>query len=144
MPNPVDYAEQSLGVHKVYDEAATRLNEHAHLTDEIKALNAKIRQVKESITDRESLIVAQEGGNIAGLSKTAAKEHMKAAFDADDEINRLRGLLADAEAERADADATLRHHALGVQMLTARMQELGGLLEFYAAAKRNTTSPQVN
>lgn len=141
MPNPVQYAEDHLGVHEVWKEAERRLIVHSDLTDQIKELNRRIRDAKDNLADREASIVADNGAAIVGMSKTAAKEHMKVVIDADPEIQRIRDQIATADAERAEADADLRHHDLGLKVLTARMQELGGLLEFYAAAKRNTTSP---
>jgi hypothetical protein len=136
--NPVDYAEQTLGVHTVYEEAQKRLDLHGQLTGQIAALNAAIRADKDNLAARESTLVAEHGAHTAGMSKTAAKEYMKAIIESDPEVERIRDRLAEHESDRAVMDADLRHHAAGLQMLTARMHELGGLLEFYAAAKRTT------
>lgn len=141
MPNPVHYAEDYLGVHEVWEEAEHRLLDHRRLTEDIKELNRRIRGAKENLADRESVLVADHGADLVGLSKTAAKEHMKAVIDADAEAQRIRDQIATAEAERQEADLDLRHQEVGLKVLTARMQELDGLLEFYAASKRNTTSP---
>ncbi len=147
MSNPVEYAENTLGVHTVFAEAEARLLNYKAASDLILDLNGDIRSTKDNLVSREGVIIAEQGATTAGMTKVAAKEYLKEILDDDPEMGRLHDKLANLESERHVADADLRHEGLAVKMLTARMEELGGLLIFYAAAKRNastTTSPQVD
>lgn len=141
MPNPVEYAEKDLGVHKVWEETQTRLERHAELTERLADLHQQITTYKEGLADRESIIISDQGAHIAGMTKTAAKEHMNQAILDDPEHLRIRNALSEAESFRWQYDIELKHHSMGLTVLAARMQELGGLLHFYAVTKSNTTRP---
>lgn len=135
MSNAVSYAEETLGVHKVWEEAQERLGLHSLAKSEyLEALKA-IRSYESGMADRVATLVAEQRGLNPDMKVTAFREHMK-AVEADDEAMKVfHTSLALAKDERDEAEQEMRHHELGLRALTARMTELAGLLEFYAAAK---------
>ena len=129
------YAEQRLQVHDVYDETRSA---HADLREAHKALIDHEQQaagVVESMADREHVLVSAERAANADMSATAFKEHMKEVSQIDPDMKRLRGELASAHREADRAKQAIREAELLIRVGTARMEELGGLLQFYAAVK---------
>lgn len=139
LSNPVQYAEETLGVHGVWQECQDRLAAH----DQAKALYLKalsgLRDTKAELADRERSIVSDERGNHPDMKPMAFKDHIKSVLDGDLYIKGYRKDLAGFESLRDEAEADMRHHELGVRALTARMHELAGLLDFYGAAKATKT-----
>jgi hypothetical protein len=134
--NAVTYAEDTLGVHVVWEEAQQRIEAHGLATEGALRAKRDIRDIEERITDREAEITSDERGANPDMKITAFKEHLKVAFANDSVHQALVAELANSQNVRDGHDADMRHHELGIRALTARMTELGGLLEFYAAAKR--------
>ena len=143
--NAVTYAESVLGVHVVHDEALQEYDGFVNAQRRLEQTNSVIRSVKDEIEDREAEVIAAEGPATAGLSATAAKAHMKSAIDADPQCRDLRSRLHELEADRALHERDIAIHRMGVELRVARMLELGGLLQFYAAAKtaQGSATPQV-
>lgn len=131
----VDYAEQQLGVHSVYEEACNRLDQHTECTAKIADFNIRIRLLKKEIEDAEIQIASDERAKEHGLSKTAFSDHLKEVLKTDSNLRDLRTKLADLEVERSNEELRAKHHSLGLQLSIGRLHELGGLLHFYAATK---------
>lgn len=136
MPNPVQYAEETLGVHDVWAECRERLAQHdASRTTYLDAV-AQLRDLKAAVQTREAEITSDQRGEHPDMKITAFKEHLKVAFEEDTVHTAYRDEIAEQEIRRDNAESEMRHHELGIRALTARMHELAGLLEFYGAAKR--------
>lgn len=136
--DPVAYAEDTLGVHAVYDETRDRLSQHADAKDRYLTALKAVRELKGSMAEREAEITSDERGKNPDMKITAFKQHVAATCEQDSVYAAYADELAAEEANRDTAEQDMRHHELGVRALTARMYELGGLLEFYSAAKRST------
>ncbi len=133
--NPVEYAEETLGVHAVYEEAVERLAKHeAAKTAYLTSLGG-IRYAEQQIESREAEIVSEQRGEHPDMGIQEFKLHVKTVGAGDDRMQELSSALTEEKANRDESEQDMRHHELGVRALTARMQELGGLLDFYAAAK---------
>ena len=131
----VNYAENVLGVHNPWSESLRRLESHRVAGERIASIKTEIRNTKASVDDRRLSLISEAPAKYPDLSITARKDQLRIDFAHDahlihleQEVRRLEGELDSAEAER-------RHHELGLHILTARMNELGGLLNFYAEAK---------
>jgi hypothetical protein len=137
MPNAVQYAENDLGVHSVYEEAERRLNAHDAATDVLAEALHQIRLLRSEIAAMERDIVSYAATlpEYSSLSKTAFRDAMKDAVKGNERMIDLQQKLSDAEQARDDAEIDVKHHALAVGLATARLNELGGLLQFYAASK---------
>jgi hypothetical protein len=138
--NAVKYAEENLGVHVVWDEAQTRLEQHDDAKNTYLTALRSVRDVKEKMRAREMTIVSDERGKFPDMKVTPFRDHIKAEFEADVVLSALRDELAGHESDRDRAKADMDHHSLGVQATTARMSELAGLLNFYSAAKAAETA----
>lgn len=135
--NPVEYAEETLGVHSVYEEAERRYQLHAEASDALDRTSDEIRSVRASIEASEIELISDLRGSeeAKGMSKTAFGDYLKEKLKEDADLRVWRIRLADLEGVRAEFERALKHHQLGIHLATARMEELGGLLEFYAAVK---------
>lgn len=138
--NPVTYAEDTLGVHHVWDEAQTRLREHDTAKGAYLAAHAAIRAAELLMADREAEIVNEERGKHPDMKITEFKLHVKTVSQTDPIYAEHEEIVHAQKAVKETMEQEMRHHELGVRAATARMTELGGLLEFYAASKRAATA----
>lgn len=138
--NPVEYAESVLDVHGVWNEAQERLAAHEEAKNAYLAALTSIRWTENQIATREAEIVAEERGTHPDMKITEFKQHVATVQATDETTVDFRGVLADQKAIRDEAEQGMKHHDLGVRALTARMNELAGLLDFYAAAKEAQTA----
>lgn len=133
--DPVTYAENTLGVHRVFEEAERRFALHAEASENVTRTQDEIRALKAQVEEREIEIVSDERAKEHGLSKTAFGDHLKEVLREDPDLRALRSKISNLEGMRNDYEQQVKHHQLGVQLASARMQELEGLLSFYAACK---------
>ena len=133
--NPVKYAEDTLAVHVVWAEANTRLA--AHEASKVAYLSALsgIRYTEQQIAAREGEIVAEQRGDHPDMKIMEFKQHVATVMSADEKAVELNTAMAEEKDARDAAKADMQHHELGLGAITARMNELAGLLHFYAAAK---------
>lgn len=131
----ITYAEGTLGVHDVYQEAKAALADLRHAqTALVEHLNSK-RIVAEQLADREYELVSEERAKYHEMSATAFEPHMRKVKHEDPEMKRLRGDLSKIQYEIDTTEAAVREHEFTCKVKQARMEELGGLLNFYAAVK---------
>lgn len=129
----VAYAEGDLDVHGVYDRAAEAI---ATLEDNLTVLRttaAKRRTVESEMLDCEIDLTARERAEYPEWSQAQMDRHMKVLLHEHDDMVKLRSTLSAvrAEHERAEHEAELSRIRARVE--AARLEELGGLLHFYAA-----------
>lgn len=138
----VQYAEEVLGVHVPWDEAQRRLELHAQASENVDLTRGELRANKQSLEDRK-LEVATEAPSLAGYPEgvQARRDWTKLLIVNDEKIVKYEQQIAHLQTVLEDYQSQVKHHELGLHVLTARMTELGGLLMFYAAAKQaeNTT-----
>jgi hypothetical protein len=142
------YAEETLGVHQVYEEALalnTALDEL--LTAKDKALDEK-RNLEDEVADRKINILIEERGKHPDESQAAMDRHLKEVYHKDEELKRLQ-LLANAKAaEVSGIDLDIEYNRARRAVAVARMNELGGYFQFLAVTKlaqieaRKTTPTQ--
>lgn len=140
MANPVVYAEKSLNVHGVFEDATASLIAHGELVDQAGVLRQQIRNVAAQLEDREALIASELRAKYHEMSENALGPVVKRAVHDDAEHTVLRQEERDLRNTLDSVDAQLGHEEKVLGVLTARMNELGGLLTFYAA--RTGASPQ--
>lgn len=136
MANAVEYAE-SLGVHTVWEKVESDLASLENVNDNIADLRRKLSVKRHEIEQREIEVAGEVMGE-THTSKTAAKEAVKEAIstDADLRVKRLAlKELQDSMDEQEDNKSFLQR---SVHAGSSRMEELGGLLRLYAAAKYAT------
>lgn len=142
MPNPVEYAEKNLGVHKVYEEAEASLARHKKAQEKLQQARNDIRACKSNQDARTAEVTAEVHGANPDTSATAMKELVKAALATDIKTGELRVRMTALENQRDQAEADIRHEEMDLRVRSARMDELAGLLQFYAVAKSAANNPQ--
>jgi|SRR5690242_73479 len=148
MGNPsIDYAEDKLGVHAVYESAIQAREKLVDILASIVDARANKREFEALISDHEYNLIAQETGANPSMSQAALDRHMKVVIAQDDAHSELRGQLREVakgidllETKKAVLEADIR-------IDSARLVELGGYLQYLAAVKMarpkssNDTSP---
>jgi uncharacterized coiled-coil DUF342 family protein len=138
MPNPVEYAERVLEVHDIFVSTEQVLDEHARALDAMTSANRRIRDLEEDLrlAEIDTGIAAERAADARewkGIGQRS--KFVKDFITSYPEVVNLRGEIESAKNRRDEAEADVRHLALVIGARTARMNELGGLLNFYAAAK---------
>lgn len=135
MGNPVEYAEQELGVHTVYEELEAALLIHEECSGRVSACRVQIRRIEAEIADKEAEILDQVWADHSGESGAEKERIYKRKVSNSSTIRRLKADVRDHEDELEREKAAQHHASLKCAALSARLTELGGLLTFYAAAK---------
>jgi hypothetical protein len=143
--NPVAYAEDTLGVHEILAGViATREKlDKEILTTWANARDAK-RKAESDLEDREMELVIAERGKHPEMSETAFRGHLKEVLFKDDGWRRIREhirRLAD-DIDGAEVDRKLAER--DIEIGCARMIELGGYLNYLAAAKNASIANNAN
>lgn len=137
--NPVKYAEETLGVHVPWADVQEHLEAHATETGEAIDLRKLLMQWKHAVEDRKVELRSLAPGAIPGyaeMSATAAKEAVKNWLDSDSDLRAAECQVDIVRNELDTVEASLKHRELALHGLTARMNELAGLLKFYTQAKQ--------
>jgi len=134
------YAEVTLGVHKTHESALiARENLDECFNDLDKALDKK-RELTEAIADREADLLSDERGKHSDLSQTAFDSHFKAAKGKDSFLRASRHELNTVQSEIQGLEFDIELHKTDIRIAVARMEELGGYLNYLAAVKADNTN----
>jgi len=129
------YAEQTLGVHEVYERVQTALESlDSTLADLDKALDLK-RELAEEQSDREVGLIGEMRGVHPQMSETAFKTNLKVWEREDAELRRIRGQLNMVLGEIQGLEIDAEMWRARIRVGTSRMEELGGYLHYLAAVK---------
>ncbi len=134
----VSYAEGVLGVHDAYDRAKEAQADLKEAQRAVIEWADQKRQISEVIADRTADFTSDERAAHSTLSATAFEQHLKIALQHDADLKRLRSEYMVAQRNHDTAEAAIREAEFRCRTYGARMEELGGLLHFYAAVKTAT------
>lgn len=135
----LDYAEQVLGVHSVFEEVQlNRTNLDGLLGDLDKAHDTK-RALQAAIEDRTYELLSAERGKHHDMSATALDQHMKVVRNRDEAMREYRSKLDAVTGEIQGLEYDAEMLRLQIKILVARMEELGGYLHYLAAIKQAET-----
>jgi chromosome segregation ATPase len=140
--NPVAYAEEDLGVHAAYRDAREAQEALDAALDTYASCAATIRSVHDSIDQRKYELANQVRGEKHDISQTALDRALKDFERTDDELISLRTQLMERQDEQEVAHAAITKNKYRLRVLSARMNELGGLLAFLASAKNAAAQRQ--
>lgn len=138
--NPVTYAEVTLEVHEVFN---TTKEAHQKLDETLTLLTEKgdaRRHVEQHLTDREMEIVTEERGKHPDMSQAQMDKHIKSLLFQDAEWKKLRDELRELKDDLDGIDADRKVHERSIEIGCARMNQLGGYLNYLAAAKNASTA----
>lgn len=132
----VDYAEDDLRVHEVYEVARTAWFRMESARTELLGMRATKRRIENRIADREADIMADVTAALGGAASQAAIDRqVKLQIGTDPDLRQLRREALD---HQDDIDGQETNAALAkaqIEIETGRMHELGGYLQYLAAAK---------
>lgn len=140
----MQYAEQTLEVHVPWEDAKFCLDVHAETTLKVDELRRKIRGHKQRIEDRK-MEVATEAPSHPDYPPdgvTKQRDFLKVLLGNDQDLSDLESALDAMTSDLEHHTSLVKHQELRLYALTARMNELGGLLNFYAVAKSAETQVQ--
>lgn len=139
--NPVTYAEETLGVHRVYEEVVAKRNELDDILGELSDKRDKRRVIEQGISDREMDIVSDERGKHPDMSEAGMTRHLKTVFAKDPLIAPLRQQLLELnnDIDGLEFDKAMAEYDIKIGL--ARMNELGGYLQYLAVAKLAAIPP---
>jgi hypothetical protein len=141
--NPVEYAEKVLDVHGPWTQAQERLTHYEKAVDVAAEARTGIRRLKQQIADRRTEILTEAPltvPNYMDLNTTQKRDAIKILVSGDAVCNQLEDEMDDVQSALEQAQAEIKYHEQGLFVFTARMTELGGLLNFYAEVKAAQTA----
>jgi len=135
------YAENTLGVHRVYEEAQASL---AKLDETLTELDTAIdtrRALDDQIADREMELLIEERGKHATMSEAAFGRHLKEVHYKDETLRDLRQKHRSAAGVVSGLELDLKFIESRIRVEAGRLNELGGYLQFLAALKNAEPPP---
>lgn len=135
LPPALQYAEEHLGVHKVFDEANdldAQLNDYLTALD--KAQDDR-RELDEKIADHEMSLLIEERGKHPDHSEAAFGRHLKEVYHKDQELKQLRSTRNAKAGECTGLELDIEYTKSRVRTMQSRMVELGGYFQYLAAVK---------
>lgn len=134
------YAEQTLGVHSVYESARKSYSSYEAILIDLRDARSSRRTLDDLIAERETDILIEETAKHPSMSATAMKDHLKVAIRKDGSAKALR-LQAMELAETIDT-LEMRKSCLEQDMKieVARLNELGGYLNYLMSIKNANTA----
>ena len=134
--NPVAYAEQTLGVHKLWEDAQERFEKYEEALLHKANLQTGLRKLRDVQANREMEILQEGKAKYAEISATAFDKIYKTLIHEDSDHRELRENERSCQCDLDIVEAEISAHEYQLKLMNSRLQELGGLLNFYASAKR--------
>lgn len=138
MNKALQYAEQELGVHTVYREAEQLVEEIDRISAELDVWHDDKRSIVEDIADREALLLGEERARHPEMSATGLDQHLRSQKRLDPELKTLRDKLNQRLADISGGEYDLAVLNSRLRIKVARMEELGGYLNYLAAVKQDS------
>jgi len=124
------YAENELGVHKVYKEAQTAHGELIAYHSSLLEAKDTRRRVTEEIADREAAVWREQRDKQPELSATALDAKAKLERRTDPALQDLRRSLQEAQSVEDMHEQSIKACQNRINIETARMIQLGGYFNF--------------
>ena len=133
-----EFAEKELGVNTAYQDALEAQTTYDEAMQKRDFVMGQIRTKRNFIADRETDVYQETVDANPGEKPTPLKEKVKTAVANDEQLRGLRAELANLQTEHDEAETAAESAKYKMRLYTARMEELAGLLQFYAAVKLTT------
>jgi hypothetical protein len=136
MANPVAYAEDTLGVNTVWTACQDASEGLITVVTELAAVRNEIRDIEAKVSYREMEVTESEWAKHPDMPVTRMDKHVKAAFLKDVDLQEFQAQLRSLRGKAERLDGMKIEGETIVRVTTARMIELGGYLQYLAAAKQ--------
>lgn len=130
------YAEETLGVHSVYEEVKEKRNLLDSVLTDLAQARDKRRDVELKVGDREMEVTIEQRSKHPDMAVTRWDKHIKESFRDDDDLRALReqAFAVQGEIEGLEYDKQILE--VDIKIGLARMNELGGYFYYLAEVKR--------
>lgn len=131
----VKFAKDQLGVDEVYAEA---LDVHAKLEQSLTDIvrhSKEVRRLNDDIEAREVDVIIELRAANPDASGAAVERMAKEAYVSDQRLKELRETLRAEQHQHDLCQSAITASKYRLRILSARLNELGGLTAFYAATK---------
>lgn len=135
------YAENTLGVHTVYQQALDNRTELDKVLTELSEQRDIRRGLEQLQADAEMEVVIEQRGKHPDMAVTRWDKHIKEAFQQNDVVRTVRQNLAAATStiEGLEYDRTMLE--TDIKIAIGRMNELGGYFHYLAEVKKSQQLP---
>lgn len=134
----LNYAEQTLGVHRVYEEAEALLIELDSVMNAFDAAVDARRTLDEKIEDHQMDVMILLRGQLGGeISQAAFDKRLKETYHKDETLKRLRMDRNAKAGEASGLELDIEHVKYRLKVKVGRMEELGGYFRFLAVTKQS-------
>lgn len=137
----LDYAENRLGVHTVYEEAQESLAKLDETLTQLDSAIDKRRTLDDRIADREMDLLIEERGKHPDHSEAAFARHLKEVQHKDTTLRQLKADRNAAAGEVSGLELDVKFIENRLKVETGRLNELGGYFQFLAAVKNAEPPP---
>lgn len=134
-PKAIGYAEDVLGVHTTYAEARSVIAQLREAYEELTLAKAERRTLVLSAQEYETEVVEEVYRTSSDASVSAIERSIKRVIANDDFLIRNREEQSSMTSRVDAAEHRVRVLTAESQVLAARINEIGGYLNFLAAAK---------
>ena len=139
----LEYAEVTLGVHTVYEEARTAHNGLDECLTRLSEARDNKRLLEYNLADREQEIIQQCWIDNPDMAQGKMDKFAKVQIHADAGWKAIRSQLAETLSEIDGLECDKTTLETGIKIAVSRLHELGGYLAYLAAVKQaastNTT-----
>lgn len=142
MPNGVQYAEQQLGVNETYDELQVAYKQYESQSDNLNKLKHNKRDREEDVLVSEQDIITKLRVEHSSMSQAQMDKLVKSTFFTDPAHKILRDAANAAAYAVEVVEAEVKLWDRKMNMLTARLNELGGYFNYLASLKNAETMRQ--
>jgi hypothetical protein len=131
----IKYAEETLGVHSVHEQALAARNQLDEVLTELGNKRDSLRDKEWALQDREMEVAGDERGRHPDMSATGMEKHLKIALQNDDATRELREQISHirSDIEGLEYDRSIAEH--DIKIACARMNELTGYFQYLAIVK---------
>jgi len=132
----ISYAEDQLGVHRVYKDATFARTNLQAAVDEIYKARLRKREAEAALVDREMELAQEEWAAHPDYSAAKMDQHMKVAKHVDPICREHRRAIFDAITRMEAQDTSRVLYEKDIAIAVSRLTELGGYLNYLAAIKQ--------
>lgn len=144
MNRALDYAENTIGVHQVHEEAEGLLKTLDEVFTALDAATDARRTLDEKIDDHQmDLMITLRGSVGSEISQAAFDKRLKEVYHKDETLRKLRQERNAKAGEASGLELDAEYFKYQLKVKVGRMEELAGYFQYLAAVKNAEASTPV-
>ncbi len=137
--NPVEYAEQKLAVHELYERAEDHLAQYEQARAELSSVGASLRFAREELADFEADLAVTTRAENPDMSATAFDRMFRVLLQQNEDHRELQRVIFRLQGDYDLAENAVKLLDRKLEVSVGRLHEVAGLLQFYAARSPRPT-----